>query len=363
MIHIFIGTKAQFIKMAPIMQALNNRGIRYNFIDAGQHAGLTGVLMQQFGLRRPDVFLRQERTNINSLMQALSWSIKNTVKLALKGEIVFREVFRGKKGICLIHGDTLTTLISLFFAKRCKIPVAHVEAGLRSYRLFNPFPEEIIRLLAMRFSDLLFAPSGWAYDNLLKMGYGSKSVNIGANTGQDAVSYAINQERFGQRPTQAYVVVTIHRVETIYSRSRLMIVVKLLEHIADEFRVLFVLHEPTYNQLMRFGLNTRIKRIKGIEISQLLPYMEFINLLNGAQYVITDGGSIQEECYYLNKPCMLMRTKTERLEGLNENTFLVGFDQKRIKQFFKILPTLKRKNLNENLKPSTAIADYISQWV
>ena len=362
MIHIFIGTKAQFIKMAPIMQDLNNRGIRYNLIDAGQHAGLTGDLIQQFGLYRPDVFIRQERTNINSVIQALSWTTKHSAKLILQGKLIFREVFRGKKGICLIHGDTLTTLISLFFAKRCKIPVAHVEAGLRSHRLFNPFPEEIIRLLAMRFSDLLFAPSGWAYDNLLRMGYGGKSVNIGANTGQDAVSYAISQQKFGQRPTQAYVVVTIHRVETIYSRSRLMMVVKLLEHIAHEFRVLFVLHEPTYNQLMRFGLAARIKGIEGVEISRLLPYMEFVNLLHGAHYVITDGGSIQEECYYLNKPCMLLRTKTERLEGLDENAFLVGFDQKRIKQFFGILPKLKRKNLKENLKPSAAIVDYISQW-
>jgi UDP-N-acetylglucosamine 2-epimerase (non-hydrolysing) len=138
MIHIFVGTKAQFIKMMPIMRELDRRGIVYNFIDSGQHAGLTGGLIQQFGLRKPDVFLRQEYTNINRVAQAIAWTIRHLARLVLRRKSIYREIFKGKNGICLIHGDTLSTVISLLYAKRCRIPVAHVESGLRSFHLFDP---------------------------------------------------------------------------------------------------------------------------------------------------------------------------------------------------------------------------------
>ena len=174
MIHIFVGTKAQFIKMAPIMQELDRRGIVYNFIDAGQHAGLTGDLIDQFDLRQPNVFLREEGGNIDTLLQAFAWTVSNLWRIVLRRNQVCRRVFGGGDGICLIHGDTLTTLLSLLYAKRCGLKVAHVEAGLRSYHLLDPFPEEMIRLIAMRHSDILFAPSDWALENLHKMGYGQK---------------------------------------------------------------------------------------------------------------------------------------------------------------------------------------------
>ena len=118
MIHVFVGTKAQFIKMAPIMQELDRRCIIYNFIDAGQHAELTGDLIQQFGLRKPDVFLREERTNIDTVVQAMAWATKSLSHIALHRDKIYEGIFRGEHGICLIHGDTLTTLLSLLYAKR-----------------------------------------------------------------------------------------------------------------------------------------------------------------------------------------------------------------------------------------------------
>lgn len=362
MIHIFVGTKAQLIKMMPIVKALDRKGINYNFINTGQHAALTSDLIKQFDLRQPDVFMREIHTNINNLFQAMAWTMLHFIQLIFNHKRICRKIFKDKDGICLIHGDTLSTLISLFYAKRCGKLVAHVEAGLRSFKLFDPFPEEIIRLITMYFSNILFAPSDWAFKNLREMGYYKKATNIGANTSIEAVSFAVNRAREQDLPRKPYVIFTIHRVETIYSRLRLMMVIKLIERIARERMVLFLLHEPTRRQLKRFDLLSKVERLTSVETLPLQPYIKFVNLLAGAEYVVTDGGSIQEECYYLNKPCMIIRSNTERIEGLGENVFLADFDEKQIDRFFEILPTLKRKKTNDNFRPSDVIIDHIFPW-
>ena len=363
MIHIFVGTKAQFIKMAPIMRELDQRSINYNFIDSGQHAGLTGDLIQQFGLRKPDIFLRKERTNIDTIPQAISWSAKSAKHLIARREEILKGIFQGERGICLIHGDTLSTLFSLLYAKRCGIKVAQVEAGLRSYHIFNPFPEEIIRLLVMRFSDILFAPSEWSYRNLKKMGYVDKSINVHTNTIVDTIRFAKNHINVLDRPSEPYVIVKIHRVETIYSRARLSIIAALLDHIAQDRKVIFVLHEPTQHQLSRFGLIKKLRQNPSIKILPIQPYLSFLNLLAGADFVITDGGSIQEETYFLNVPCLIMRSKTERREGLGENACLSEFDEFQIDDFFKKLPMLRRKNADQDLQPSRLIVEHLSAWI
>ena len=362
MIHVFVGTKAQFIKMAPIMHELDARGVPYNFIDAGQHAALTGDLTRQFGLREPDVFLREELTNIDNTMQAINWTAKTLGQIAFKGEKTYQRVFRGEKGICLIHGDTLTTAISLLYAKRCGLKVAHVEAGLRSYHLLDPFPEEMIRLIAMRFSDILFSPSEWASENLRKMGYTDKSITLGSNTITDTLRYSLKHMNGQKRPSEPYVVATIHRVETIYSYSRLMMLVALLERIALHRKVFFVLHEPTRNRLVRVGLHGRILENKAIEIVPIQPYFAFIDLLAGADFVISDGGSIQEESYFLNVPCLIMRSKTERREGLGENAYMAMFDQDRIEQFLASFSTFRRKKTDDDLHPSATIVEHLLPW-
>lgn len=362
MIHIFVGTKAQFIKMAPIMLELNRRGIVYNLIDAGQHAELTGEISRQFGLREPDAFLRPGQANISTVLEALSWTGKVLVQVAFRRRYLYQRLFRNEPGTCLIHGDTLTTLLSLLCAKGCGLKVAHVEAGLRSYGLLNPFPEEIIRLIAMRYSDVLFAPSESAAQNLRKMGYGSKTVNSGGNTIAEAVQIA-RQNMEGQgRPGSRYALVTIHRVENIYSRSRLGMVVTLIERISQEHKVLFVLHEPTRRQLVRFHLLERFLRNEMIEVLPLQPYFEFLRLLGGADFIVTDGGSIQEESYFLNVPCLLMRTRTERQEGLGENVFLAVFDQGCINQFLRNFSALRRAEVDDHLHPSRIIVEHLLAW-
>lgn len=359
MIHVFAGTKAQFIKMAPIMQELDRRGIKYNFIDAGQHAGLTGDLVDQFGLRRPDVFLRDDRDSIETLSQALVWTGGNVWRILTRRMQIRELVFRGEPGICLIHGDTLTTLLSLLYAKRCRMKVAHLEAGLRSYDLLNPFPEEIIRLIAMRYSDILFAPSDWAFANLKEMGYADKAINAGGNTIIDAVRYARDQINAEVRPSEPYVVATVHRVETLYSRDRMEMVLVLLERIAQERKVLFVVHEPTRARMARMSLYDRIVRNPSIDLLPLQRYISFISLLDGADFVVTDGGSVQEETCLLGVPCLIMRSKSERLDGLGTNAHLADFDRESIQCFLDMWPTISRNHVLEGRSPSKIVVDHI----
>ncbi len=365
MIHIFIGTKAQFIKMAPVMMELNRRGMTYHLIETGQHAALTAELTCQFDLREADTHLRSDSTNIATLGQAALWTVKTLLHVLSSPASLTGQIFRGEnRGICLIHGDTLTTLFSLLYARRCGIPVAHVEAGLRSYHILDPFPEELIRLAAMRYSDILFAPSDWAMENLARMGYGVKSIHVGGNTVIDTIRFARSRQNETGRPGEPYAVVTIHRVETLFSSSRMGMIVTLLEEITRRRRVLFVLHDPTVRQLDRFNLLGRLRHNGRIDMMPLQPYLKFLDLLAGADFAVTDGGSIQEECYSLNVPCLIMRTKTERMEGLGENAVLAGFSRERFEEFLKTFPGLKRREAdNGGLSPSSLIVDHLQKYL
>jgi UDP-N-acetylglucosamine 2-epimerase (non-hydrolysing) len=365
MIHIFVGTKAQFIKMMPIMQVLADRGIAYNFIDAGQHGGLTGSLVKQFNLKMPDVYLRKNSDTIRTIGSAIQWTLTSVGRLLLSPEKVYKRIFKGQGGICLIHGDTLTTLISLLYAKRCGLKVAHVEAGLRSFNYFDPFPEEIIRLLAMRYSDLLFAPADKAWNNLCQMGYAHKAIHIRANTGQDAVAFALQKKEYQQPHSdtiEKYVVATIHRLETLFSKKRMSFIVAQILKLSRSINVIFVLHAPTIQQLRKYGLVDRIKDER-IELRSLQAYVSFIHLLANSEFVITDGGSIQEECFFLNKPCLIMRSKTERDEGIGENALLSNFDAQRINAFITHYQDYQRHVDPTTLHPSASIVENLHNYV
>jgi len=358
-IHIFIGTKAQLIKMAPIMIELDQRGIVYNYLDSGQHAELSQNLRTQFGLREPDYYLREDGKNIVTFFQAFQWMLSTFWKIIFNQKKIYSEIFKGQKGVCLIHGDTLTTLFSLLYAKRCGLQVGHVEAGLRSYKLWDPFPEEIIRLIVMRFSDILFAPSEWAVSNMERMGYKDKAIFICGNTIIDAIRFAQDQDTKFEIPDRPYILVTIHRVETIYSKVRLSIIITLLEKLSHDKFVYFVMHEPTKRQIDRFGFMPQLEKNDHIQLISLRPYLEFVKLIEKADFIITDGGSIQEESNFLNKPCLIMRSKTERLEGIGKNALLSEFDPDKISTFVNNWQNYSSDNHNNIVQPSKIIVDHL----
>ncbi len=332
MIHIFIGTKAQYIKTAPLIRRLGQQGIVYRLIDSGQHASLTMALRRELGVREPDVCLRRG-DDIASLPRAAIWMTKVMLSGAFRPGKMARQVFDGQGGVCVIHGDTPTTLLSVFLARRAGIPLAHLEAGLRSFNYWNPFPEELIRVVAMKRAALLFAPSATALANLERMNLRGEKHDSGVNTNLEALKYSRSQIQTPPPGLENYALFVIHRVETLHNKKRMAVIIDLVHRLAKEKQLLFVLHPPTELILKKRGDHQRLEEQGNITLRPLLPHAEFINLLDHADFVVTDGGSIQEECFYLGKPCLLMRKKTERNEGIGENALLSEFQQERIDHF------------------------------
>ncbi len=360
MIHIIIGTKAQLIKMVPIIKGLKEKGIGFNLIDLGQHSLITQGLRREFGLDEPDYFLFKG-TNISTLKQAISWTVRIFLK-SLSASRLKRELFLNKEGICLIHGDTLSTLAGLYLAKRAKLKTAHIEAGLRSFCWYEPFPEEIFRVIAMRFSDILFAPSEWAFNNLKNMGLGNKSFLIPGNTGLETVEISASKTTTPGLALEHFCLFTFHRIENILFRKRLGLVVETLLKISSRMPVIFIQHPPTLNSLKKSGFINRLREARNIHYHEILSHSQFLSLLERCAFAVTDGGSIQEEAFYLGRPCLLLRKHTERTEGLGENAVLSSLDRDKIDSFLDHYADLQREAVSLDIPgPSAKIIEKLSK--
>jgi UDP-N-acetylglucosamine 2-epimerase len=319
----FIGTKAQYIKTAPVLRALSEVGVPYRLLDSGQHAALAAGLRQELGLPEPDVRLGGDR-DVTTVAGALRWALGLASLLASRRRLT-EEVFGPGAELVLVHGDTPSTLLATLLARRAGLRVAHLEAGLRSRSLLHPFPEELIRLVVMRLSHLLFAPSEEAVGNLAAMrGLRGRVVPVEGNTSADAVA-RLGIDGAAVKPCSGPAVVTMHRVENLHRRGAVDGFVALVERIAARWPVRFVVHGPTEEVLGRSGALARLDAA-GVERSPLLAHAEFVELLAAAPLVVTDGGSIQEECALLGVPTLLWRARTERSDGLGANVVLSRYD-------------------------------------
>ncbi|NQT36754.1 MAG: UDP-N-acetylglucosamine 2-epimerase [Planctomycetes bacterium] len=354
MIHVFIGTKAQFIKMAPVMVEMRARDIPFRYVDSGQHAQLTQSLRRVFGLPEPDVFLRRQEGDIVTIPSAVHWYFKHLWASMLQKKWLKEKVFP-EGGVCLIHGDTLSTLLGMQMARAAGLDVAHVEAGLRSFRIWDPFPEELIRIRCMRRSRLLFAPSDEAAANLTKMKVRGTIVKIGGNTVADSLRLTDDMPNNAPIPDEPFALVTCHRLETIRRKGRLAQVVDLVNRVARQIHVIFVMHKPTRKSLARYGLEARLH--PNVERLDMLDYCDFVAMLKAARFVLADGGSIQEECSYLNKPCLIIRKTTERADGLGRNAVLWQFDDAVADQFLQRSSSHEPNEPGDLPRPSSTIID------
>jgi len=331
-IHFAIGTKAQFIKMAPVMHVLQSEGEPYHLLDLSQHAGLTGRILSDFGLKPIVTQLRSERSSVTTYREALRWVAGGLRQFARGRSEVSRRWFLGKTGVALIHGDTLSTLLGLYLARRAGLEVGLVEAGLTSNRLFDPFPEEWIRRHATRRCHYLFAPDVVAEKWLRQRAIHGNVVNTGYNTGRDALALVASADKLNESEPQSgasrgYGLVTLHRLETLSSRTRLTRAIRYIQEISEAWGPLrFYLHPPTSHALARFGLDRVLDESVRITTSPLLPYPDFVRAIMEARFVVTDGGSVQEETAYLGKPCLILRQTTERQEGIGRTARLASWN-------------------------------------
>lgn len=349
-IHVFLGTKAQYIKTAPLLRMLDLRGVEYRLIDSGQHARLTSGMRADLGVREPDVVLGGS-DDVTSIGGAVGWSATIAARL-WSGRRIRRQIFDGRGGVCVVHGDTPSTLLATLLARRAGLSVAHLEAGLRSHSLLHPFPEEAVRLAVMRLSDVLFAPDETAVENLRAMRVRGRTVALTGNTVIEALHHSLAL----REPSHGPAVVTMHRVENLTSRRRVDRLVATVEQLAATMPVRFVLHGPTEEALVRTGLRSRLADA-GVRTSALLPHGQFVQLLAAAPLVITDGGSIQEECALLGVPTLLWRDRTERGDGVGANVVLSHYDRAIVSAFLDHPERYRHKPAELDERPSEQILD------
>lgn len=357
-LHILMGTKGQFVKMAPILRELDRRGINYNFIHTSQHKGITEEISAVFNLREPDTYIVKKEKDLENLPQMAGWFLRALFSGMTCG------IWGGHKGIVLLHGDTESTLLGLLLAKAARLKVAHIEAGLRSYKATDPFPEEIIRRLTSRYADLLFAPSPWACDNLKKEGRRGKIYCTEGNTVFDSLRYILSQPEHKSTPLprEPYAVASIHRKETLYVKHRLARAINCVKFAAKRIRVVLILHKKTHYALRKQGLLKSLKDASNITLHySFLDYLSFMKLVKNSAFVITDGGGLQEETYFLNKPCLLLRRRTERTFGLRTTACLSGFHLHTIESFLDNPESFRREGEIAPVSPSAMIVDVLEK--
>lgn len=362
MIHVIIGTRAQLIKSAPIMAECQRLGIRYNFVLLAQHRQTMHEIMDLFGIKQPDVTLGDVGRDISSVKDLALWAARVLALSMEKRRQIFCE---DRRGIALVHGDALPAILGAIMAKAAGLKVGHVEAGLRSFDYMRPFPEELVRVLIwkLRLPDIYFCPNDWALKNVER--YPGKKVNTKCNTLLDSLRTAVNFDLPDKEeviPRGEYAIVTLHRFETLSSRKRLQEVLSIIHNITRQIRLIFILHPPTLAVLRQTGIYDALESNPNIELRPRYDYFRFIRLLQASRFVITDGGSNQEECFYLGHPCLLLRDTTERTEGLGENAALSKFDPSTIGDFVRNYDSFRRETPSMDVHPSRTIVDALRNY-
>jgi UDP-N-acetylglucosamine 2-epimerase (non-hydrolysing) len=325
---VLVGTKAQFIKTAPILREMDARGMSYRLVYTGQHSETFDLLEAAFGTRPPDEVL-VPTFEASTHISFLSWTLRYW-RAVLK-RVRSPEWRRSRIG--LVHGDTASTLFSALALRLAGVPVGHVEAGLRSPRLLEPFPEEIIRRLVSRMSQWHFAPDATAAGNLARIG--GRIVDTGGNTLKDALVLALERgagER-GPETTRPYAVVSMHRSENLSNRAVLDMLMQTVIETARNIDVRFVLHPATRDRIRATGWLPRLQDVEGLHLLERMAYPDFVRLLVGSRFLMTDGGSNQEEAAMMGLPTLLLRRATERGDGLGHTVELSKLEPERIAGF------------------------------
>jgi UDP-N-acetylglucosamine 2-epimerase (non-hydrolysing) len=356
MIHIIIGTKAQLIKMAPVMAELSRRGVPYRYISTGQHKDTVADLLLNFNVKDPDVFLYDGK-DIVSVRSMFFWLCRILSRALFNKRYIFGEQV-SNDDIVLIHGDTLSTLAGALMARMAGLKVGHVESGLRSYRFFHPFPEELTRVLTFKLSNYLFCPDDIAVKNLGKIS--GVKVNTGGNTLYDAV-HAVRPSVGSplSLPVRNFAIVTLHRYENFKDRQCVLRILNIVEMASKHQRLVFVMHKTTVRALKKYGFYERVKNNDRIKTVPRMDYFSFIALIKKSKFVISDGGSNQEECFYLGKPILLLRDASERQEGLGENCVLSHYSIATASEFVENYQSYERVGHAILTRPSKTIVDFL----
>ena len=329
------GTRPEAIKMAPLIKELKTRReIETIVCVTAQHREMLDQVLTAFDIN-PDYDL-----NIMKEGQTLG---EITTRALTGVEKVIKEV---KPDIVLVHGDTTTTFAGALAAFYNQTKVGHVEAGLRTYDKYSPYPEEMNRQMVGNIADYHFAPTVVSATNLLKEGKSEENIFVTGNTAIDALQTTVKENYyhkiFDWINYSTMILLTAHRREHLGEPMRHIF--KAVKRIVDEFQDVKVVYPIHMNPRVRKIASEVLKDTDRIKIIEPLEVVDFHNFINKSYLILTDSGGIQEEAPALGKPVLVLRSATERPEGVEAGTLkLVGTDEKMIYEETKKLLTDKKE--------------------
>ena len=328
---IVFGTRPEAIKMCPLVNELKRREeVQTIVCVTGQHRQMLDQVLVAFDVV-PDYDL--------SIMQArqtlfdVTTNILNKIKEVLEIE---------KPDVVLVHGDTSTTFVTSLACFYLQIPVGHVEAGLRTYNIFSPYPEEFNRQVVSIIAKYNFAPTELARKNLLKEGKNAESIYVTGNTAIDALKTTVKNDythpELEWSKGSRLILITAHRRENLGQPMKQMF--KAIRRVLDEHSDVKAIYPIHMNPVVREIADSILGGEERIHIIEPLEVLDFHNFLNQSYMILTDSGGIQEEAPSLGKPVLVMRDTTERPEGIKAGTLkLVGTSEETIYSEFKRLLT------------------------
>lgn len=316
-IGMVIGTRPEAIKMAPLAKALRQNGrFSVSICLTGQHEEMAKEVLRQWGVAWTH--------ELRAATQGATLCTRTAQMMTEMQEVFFEDT----PDLLLVHGDTVSALAGGLSAFCNRIPVGHVEAGLRTYRYDSPFPEEFCRCAVDDLCAWHFAPTETAKERLLCEGRAKERIFVTGNTGLDAVREMVTKEYthpfldwVGDRP---FVILTAHRRENWGRLAQIFTGVRLLCQAQSELRVLFPVHP---NPLVQTAARAAFADCEGVYLSEPLAVRDFQNLLARCRFVLTDSGGLQEEAAFLGKRVLVLRDDTEREESA---PLLVGSDPQAI---------------------------------
>ena len=338
-IVIVVGARPNIMKAAPLMRELiASRHFTPVLIHTGQHYDMkmSDVFFKDLNLQKPNVCL--------GIASGTHAEQTGKVMIALERELVHK-----KPKLVMVVGDVNSTLASALTAKKLQIPLAHVEAGLRSYD--KTMPEEVNRVLTDHISDYLFVTEKSGMMNLRKEGINVKKTYLVGNTMIDtlrgnllAIKRIKVRKKFGLE-MKGYAVLTLHRPANVDSKKNFRSILKALATIQKELPIIFPVHPRTLKQIKALGLKRAFQHMKNMVLIEPLGYLEFTSLVSEARMVLTDSGGLQEETTELNIPCVTMLETTERPITIKQGTNVIAGNDanKIIYKARKILSSKTRK--------------------
>lgn len=328
-VMLVFGTRPEAIKMCPLVNELKTRkGIKTVVCVTGQHREMLDQVLKAFSVV-PDYDL--------SIMLPKQSLFDITTNILNKIKTVLEEV---SPDVVLVHGDTSTTFVTALACYYLQIPVGHVEAGLRTYDIFSPYPEEFNRQAVSIIAKYNFAPTPLSEQNLLKEGKDPNSIYVTGNTVIDALKTTVRSEythpELDWASGSRLIMITAHRRENLGEPMHNMF--RAIRRIIEEHPDVKAIYPIHFNPVVREAAKQELGGCDRIRIIEPLDVLDFHNFLAQSYLIITDSGGIQEEAPSLGKPVLVMRNTTERPEGIEAGTLkLVGTTEQVIYDNFKLL--------------------------